>query len=105
MAFLERYYQTTGEAIRAQNGLAEETLLVVGQQLRLPVQREEPIVPTGQFVIVQSGDTLSRIARAQDTTVEELILLNWLPDPDRIIPGQLLWLPAEPGDASPPPEE
>ena len=84
---------------------APETLLVVGQQLRLPVPREEPIVHTGQFIIVQSGDTLSRIARDRDTTVETLILLNWLPDPDRIIPGQLLWLPAEPGSASPPPEE
>ena len=105
LAFLARYYQTTGEAIRTLNGLAGETLLVVGQQLRLPVPREEPIVPTGQFIIVQSGDTLSRIARDRDTTVETLILLNWLPDPDRIIPGQLLWLPAEPGSASPPPEE
>lgn len=40
--------------------------------------------------VVKSGDTLGKIARANGTTVGELIVLNALADPDRIAIGQIL---------------
>ncbi|MCY3919497.1 MAG: LysM domain-containing protein, partial [Chloroflexi bacterium] len=42
---------------------------------------------------VQPGDTLSAIAQATGTTVEEIVRLNDLPDADTIYAGQILLLP------------
>lgn len=43
---------------------------------------------------VSSGDTLSAIARRFDTTVEAIVKANKLDDPDRIVVGQELKIPA-----------
>lgn len=43
--------------------------------------------------IVQSGDTLSAVARRFNTTVEALLRANNIPDPDRIRTGQELIVP------------
>ena len=42
---------------------------------------------------VRPGDTLWAIARRFGTTVQELVMLNWIADPDLIYPGQVLRLP------------
>lgn len=42
---------------------------------------------------VQKGDTLTRIARSHDTTVDALAKLNALKDPDKIRVGQQLQVP------------
>lgn len=43
--------------------------------------------------IIKPGDTLSSIARQFDTTVEELVRLNNISDPDLIIAGETLLIP------------
>lgn len=45
-------------------------------------------------VTVAYGDTLSGIARLFDTTVSEIVRLNNLSNPDRIYPGQVLYVRA-----------
>lgn len=57
-------------------------------------------------VVVRSGDTLTAIARRHDLTIERLVELNGLRDPNRIFAGQRLRLepaaaPAAPAPASP----
>lgn len=52
-------------------------------------------------VIVRSGDTLTAIARRHDLTIERLVALNGLRDPNRIFAGQRLRL--EPAPAAPAP--
>ena len=47
---------------------------------------------TGTYT-VQAGDTLSAIAREYDTTVEELVRINGLEDPNLIRVGQVLKVP------------
>ncbi|HEU0293446.1 MAG TPA: LysM peptidoglycan-binding domain-containing protein [Anaerolineales bacterium] len=47
------------------------------------------------FLFVQSGDTLSKLARATGSTVDELMQANCLPD-TRIVAGQLLYVPRPP---------
>ncbi|MCP3141048.1 LysM peptidoglycan-binding domain-containing protein [Pyxidicoccus xibeiensis] len=42
---------------------------------------------------VRSGDTLSAIARAKNTTVDALVKANNIKDPDRILKGQVLRMP------------
>jgi LysM repeat protein len=45
--------------------------------------------------VVKEGDTLSEIAAEYGATVEDLVELNGLADPDSITPGQVLTLRAE----------
>lgn len=46
--------------------------------------------------VVRTGDTLSLIAARESTTVGELVALNHLGNPDHIVPGERLVLPAAP---------
>lgn len=48
-----------------------------------------------QFYTVKTGDTLSSIARETGTTVENLLALNQITDPDMIFPGQTLIVSAD----------
>ncbi|WP_242824111.1 LysM peptidoglycan-binding domain-containing protein [[Clostridium] dakarense] len=40
--------------------------------------------------VVKSGDTLSGIAKKFNVTVDELVILNDIPNPNLIYPGQVL---------------
>lgn len=52
----------------------------------------KPTVPSGSGVYtVRSGDTLGGIAKAHQTSVKALVLLNGIADPDRIDVGQKLY--------------
>jgi len=44
--------------------------------------------------VIRPGDTLSSIARRFNTTVEELVRLNNIANPDLIIAGETLLIPA-----------
>lgn len=48
--------------------------------------------------IVKKGDTLSAIARRCNTTVNILVELNGIKNPNRIYVGQVLNLPTPPDD-------
>jgi lipid-binding SYLF domain-containing protein len=49
----------------------------------------------GKYYVVQSGDSLSKIAKKHGTTVDELIKLNDIKDAKLIYPGQKLLLPGK----------
>ncbi len=42
---------------------------------------------------VQKGDNLSKLARRYDTTVSNITSYNGLQNPDRLLPGQVLYIP------------
>jgi len=48
-----------------------------------------------QFYTVKSGDTLSKIAKTYGTTVDYLVALNGIANPDQIYPGQVLCVKAK----------
>lgn len=52
-----------------------------------------PLTVAAQSVVVQPGDTLSRIARRHNTSVSALVQANRLAAPDLIYPGQQLAVP------------
>ncbi|MDP9313838.1 MAG: LysM peptidoglycan-binding domain-containing protein [Chloroflexota bacterium] len=56
--------------------------------------------PAGLY-IVRPGDTLSKIADAFETTVDEIIAINGIADPNRIEVGQQLIIPSLAKGASP----
>lgn len=51
--------------------------------------------------IVQSGDTLSSIAARHNTSIQTLLAINNLTDPDLISVGQILRLPQPPSESTP----
>ena len=51
---------------------------------------------------IQPGETLSQIAQQYDITLDELMVLNSITDPDEIYFGQILVLPTPPTDAPAP---
>ena len=55
--------------------------------------------------IVQDGDTLGTIAKANNTSVRDLVRLNRIANPDRIAVGQRLLLPAEPPEVDVGPDD
>lgn len=61
-----------------------------------------PAQPTGDTYIVQSGDTLSKIAKMWDVSVSDLVAANAIADPDKINVGQSIHKPAGSGAGSDP---
>lgn len=53
-------------------------------------------LPNSQTYTVDSGDTLSGIARRYSTTVSMLLALNAFPNPDALAVGQRIVVPAPP---------
>jgi LysM repeat protein len=49
------------------------------------------------FYTVQSGDSLFRIAETYQVSMEELMKLNGITNPDKVYAGQVLELPAPTG--------
>lgn len=94
---IARRYGVTPQSIIERNQLANPDLIFPGQKLFIPVEETEPPVqPPGlKTYIVQPGDTLYTIARQTGVTVEEIIKLNKLDNPDVIYPGQQLLMPPE----------
>lgn len=42
---------------------------------------------------VEQGDNLTKLANRYDTTVTDISFYNGLPNPDRLLPGQVLYIP------------
>lgn len=98
---------TTVKAIEAANPGVDSRRLKIGQKLVLPAPGTGAVAPATSAVVdsnvyvVKSGDTLSRIATANKTTVKDLKSINGLTT-DRINVGQKLKLPPPPAPAPAP---
>lgn len=57
-----------------------------------------PVVPDGMYAVVP-GDTLSALASKWGCTVEEIVILNGIENPDLIIVGQILRVPKASGSS------
>ncbi len=88
--------------LAALNGIEDPNAILAGQALRLPAEIPRPVGSTatqpsravGGEYVVRHGESLSSIALAFGTTVRELIDANQLLDPDRLVVGQHLKVPA-----------
>ena len=66
-----------------------------------PVVTATPMEPV--TYTVQAGDTLSGIAQEHDVSLEALVAVNDLADPDVLNVGQTLIIPSDDADGTPPP--
>jgi LysM repeat protein len=97
---ISRMYGVSVWQIAQVNGIRNPSLIFVGQVLCIPSTYHPPAPPRphppqppvwcGQFYTVQYGDTLSGIARRCGTTVNSLMYLNGIYNPNFIRAGQVL---------------
>lgn len=93
---IAKRFDTTTGMIARYNGLVEPDLIYPGQMLRIPVSeipcKDKPFPP---FVthIVKKGDTLASIAQMHGSGIEQIAMMNNIPDPDKITEGQVLKIP------------
>ena len=100
-------FGSTVDELLAVNGLSDPNYLYVGQQLVIPgaavaqqaqaVAAVQPVSNTtsggGQVHTVQSGDTLFAIAGQYGSSVDAIMGVNGLADPDYLFVGQQLSIP------------
>jgi LysM repeat protein len=86
-----RYGTTVAELVQA-NNVGNPDLIYVGQRLVIPGTTSPAPAGSGTHV-VQRGDTLSHIAARHGTTVQQLVQMNGLTNPNLIYVGQRLAVP------------
>lgn len=102
---IAKFCGVAAEDLAAVNGLGDSDRIKEGQVLLLP----GPYLRETVTYTVQSGDTLYGIALRYGLTVQELVLLNGLNNPNALYPGLTLTIFAGPGvtptPVGPPTEE
>lgn len=85
-------YGVTVEHIVEMNDIQNPNLIYPGEKLRITESTNTTLNPVLQnnYYTVQSGDTLSGIARRYGVTVQYLVDLNGISNPNLIYPGQLI---------------
>ncbi len=91
---IAKRYGTTIDALVRINELCDANQIFVGQVIVLEDPDAEADDAGEQvetaIVTVQAGDSLSKIAKRHDTTVEEMMALNDIDDPNLLFVGQEL---------------
>lgn len=85
-------YGVTVSHIVEINNIANPNLIYPGQKLRITESTNTTLNPVIQnnFYTVQTGDTLSGIARRYGVSTQYLVRLNGISNPNLIYPGQML---------------
>lgn len=89
-------FGVTLESLLAANNFTAGTTIRPGDVLALPATGG-PVTVIGQTYTVQRGDTLASIAARFNTSVAALQSVNYLANLNRILPGQVLNIPAQGG--------
>ncbi len=70
-----------------------EEVDIFGTGCELPSEDEDTPVVSGDVYVVQKGDTLRKIAKANGCTLAELLKVNTFENPNVILPGDVVYLP------------
>jgi LysM repeat protein len=97
---------TTAEKLARINGICNANSIYVGQVILLSspeIEVEINVVEESlRTVVVEAGDSLSKIAKRESVTVDEIMSMNNITDPNLLFVGQELTIS---GQVSPEPQE
>lgn len=83
---------TTAEELAQANQISDKNLIIEGQQLTVSAPKVSSISADGTTYIVQTGDTLSKVAQQTGIDVTTLVNLNNLSSDNLVLAGQELTL-------------
>lgn len=87
-------YNTSYQYLARINSIANPNLIYVGQGLRVPALNDYKIHDTShRLYIVRRGNTLTQIAREYGVTIENIVELNSIANPNLIYVGETLRIP------------
>ena len=87
-------YGVDAVALADANNITNGNLIRVGQQLVIPgITERQALEARGERHVVQTGESLSAIAANYGVSVEAIMALNALDDPNTIVVGQELLIP------------
>lgn len=90
---------TTVEYLVDLNKINDPNMIYVGQELLVPIKEETVSSPETSSntvtYVVKSGDTLGKIAQRYGLTVNDIVSINKISDPNMIDAGQELLIPME----------
>jgi len=89
---IARTYNTTVQSIVELNNIQNPNLIFTGQTLIIETDSLETNVSYITYT-VRRGNTLWGIARRYNTTVQKIVSLNQIQNPNLIYPGQVLRIP------------
>ncbi|HEX3032331.1 MAG TPA: LysM peptidoglycan-binding domain-containing protein [Bacillota bacterium] len=96
---IAKRFNTTVSTLVALNGITNPDVLSIGQPLIVPIPPTSTAMPTtslppNTFIyIVKPGDSLYKIAHEFGTTVDMLVMLNGISNPNVLAIGQMLLVP------------
>lgn len=91
---IAREYNTSYEYLAKINNIPNPNLIYVGQEIKVPVLEEDTINDTShRLYIVKRGNTLTQIAREFNVTIQEIVELNDIANPNLIFAGEILRIP------------
>ena len=87
-------YNTSYEYLAKINNISNPNLIFTGQRIIVPVLETSDINDTShKLYIVQRGNTLTGIAQEYGVTIESIVRLNEIANPNLIFTGQILRIP------------
>lgn len=93
LSYLAIEYGTTVERLVELNNISNPNLIFAGESLLVPVNGASSTETTIQY-IVRSGDTLNKIAYEYGTTVNAIVRLNNIQNPNLIFVNQIIQIPS-----------
>ena len=88
---IAREYNTSYEYLAKINNIPNPNLIYVGQEIKVPVLDKDTINDTShRLYIVKRGNTLTQIARKFNITIQEIVELNDIANPNIIFAGEIL---------------
>jgi LysM repeat protein len=97
LSLIAARYGVTTSAIAAANGISNPDYIYAGQSLTIPGGSSTTPTTTGGTTsyTVRAGDTLSGVAYRLGTTVNDIVSLNGIVNPNLIYVGQVLKVPGQ----------
>ncbi len=93
LTYIASLYHVSVNDILRVNSISNPNLIYVGQVIRIPIDSSRKQSQKFILYTVKNGDNLTKIAKRYYTTVNKLVRLNDITNPNLIYPGQIIKIP------------